>query len=175
MTTPAIAHPPATLEGWFALHQVFRIDRERVGRRNLDTMIKAAASTVGRGAAQGSRSKSKKQKPVAESSTGWSCVARVVGSIADIMVIHFRESLDAIGAAQDGFARTTLSPVLIPVYAFLSVTEAGLYHITAEIAREAQTRGGKVGDEAYARALEARSAAERASPHIARRLFPGLP
>ena len=91
------------------------------------------------------------------------------------MVIRFRDSLDAIGEAQENFARTPLSSALVPVYAFLSVTEAGLYHITADVAREAVARGGKVGDEAYMRALAERSDAERASPHIARRLYPELP
>jgi shikimate 5-dehydrogenase len=57
------------------------------------------------------------------------------------MVIHFRDSLDAIGAAQSMLARTTLARALDPVYAFLSVTEAGLYHISAELAREAEARG----------------------------------
>ena len=91
------------------------------------------------------------------------------------MVIHFRDSLDAIGEAQENFARTPLSSALVPVYAFLSVTEAGLYHITADVAREAVARGGKVGDEAYMRALAERSDAERASPHVVRRLYPELP
>ncbi len=100
---------------------------------------------------------------------------KLVGSTADLMVIHFRESLDGIEAAQDLLARTELARGLEPVYAFLSVTEAGLYHITAELARAAEARGGKVGDEEYERALSNRSAAERASAHVKRRLYPELP
>src|SRR3954463_2304633 len=142
MTTPAIAHPPATLEGWFALHQIFRIDRERVGQRKLDTMIEAAAAAVASDSAPASATKSKKQKIAPRRVQGWSAVVKVIGSTADIMVIHFRDSLDTIGVAQDQFARTALSGALIPVYAFLSVTEAGLYHITADVARDAESRGG---------------------------------
>jgi len=91
------------------------------------------------------------------------------------MVIHFRETLDAIGVAQSALARTALARVLDPVYAFLSVTEAGLYHISAELARETEARGGKVGDEAYVRSLSDRSQKERASAHVMRRLYPELP
>jgi chlorite dismutase len=91
------------------------------------------------------------------------------------MVIHFRDTLDAIGLAQSALAQTTLARSLDPVYAFLSVTEAGLYHITAELAREAEARGGKVGDEAYLRSLSDRSESERASAHVMRRLHPELP
>ncbi len=91
------------------------------------------------------------------------------------MVIHFRDSLDAIGAAQDGLARTELAKILEPTYAFLSVTEAGLYHITAELARAATARGGKVGDDEYKRTLDERAATERESAHVRKRLYPELP
>src|SRR4051794_12216491 len=105
MTTPAIAHPPATLEGWFALHQIFRIDRERAGQRNFDAMIRTAAARLSNGSTPSTRTKSKKQVSTATSTKGWSCIAKVIGSTSDIMVIHFRESLDSIGEAQGIFAR----------------------------------------------------------------------
>jgi peroxiredoxin len=175
MTTWEIAHPPATLEGWFALHQIFRIDRERAGQRKLDATIRAAAAELARNSTRTAPTKSKKQKSDAKTVKGWSCIAKVIGSTSDIMVIHFRESLDAIGDAQEQFARTALSGVVAPVYAFLSVAEAGLYHATADLAREALARGGSVGDEEYSHSLAARSAAERSSPHVARRLYPELP
>jgi len=144
MTTPLTAHPPATLEGWYALHQIFRIDRRRLAKRGLGAMLKSARRKAG-----------------TESTIGWSCFARVIGSTSDLMVIHFRDSLDAIGEAQDVLSRTALGEILDPIYSFLSITEAGLYHITAELARAAVARGGKVGDESYARALADRSEAER--------------
>jgi hydrogen peroxide-dependent heme synthase len=61
------------------------------------------------------------------------------------------------------------------VYTFLSVAEAGLYHASAQLAAEAESRGGAVGDAAYREAMDARVAAERASAHVRRRLFPPLP
>jgi hydrogen peroxide-dependent heme synthase len=174
MTTSVTAHPPATLEGWYALHQVFRINRERLAPRALDRLIKAAIAKLG-GEQTGSTASRPKRKRAAAPSAGWSCFVALIGSTSDLMVIHFRDSLDAIGAAQGALAGTTLARVLDPVYAFLSVAEAGLYHITAELAREAQARGGKVGDEAYARALSDRSESERASAHVRRRLYPEMP
>ena len=173
MTTPAIAHPPATLEGWYALHQIFRLNRRRLQPRELDRLIKAAKAKLGGVSARSASKSSRKAKP--ESAQGWSCFVSLIGSTSDLMVIHFRDTLDAIGAAQSALAETTLARALDPVYAFLSVTEAGLYHITAELAREAETRGGKVGDEAYLRSLSDRSERERVSPHVTRRLYPELP
>jgi chlorite dismutase len=174
MTTPPTAHPPATLEGWYVLHQIFRVDRRRLAKRGLGPMLKSARTTFDRRAGVGGVPRARR-KPATESTIGWSCIARVIGSTSDLMVIHFRDSLDAIGEAQDALSRTALGEILDPVYSFLSITEAGLYHITAELARDAVARGGKAGDEAYARALADRSEVERASAHIRRRLYPEIP
>ena len=174
MTTTATAHPPATLEGWYALHQIFRINRASLEPRQLDRMVRAATAQLSAGQTRSTASKSKRKR-ASKPAAGWSCFVALIGSTSDLMVVHFRDSLDAIGMAQGALARTTLARVLDPVYAFLSVTEAGLYHITAELAREAEARGGKVGDEAYARSLSDRSERERASAHVMRRLYPELP
>jgi hydrogen peroxide-dependent heme synthase len=174
MTTSALAHPPATLEGWYALHQIFRVNRGRLAPRDVDRLVKAAQAKLG-GAPIRSLASRSKRKTKREPAGGWSCFVSLVGSTSDLMVIHFRDTLDAIGEAQSALAQTSLARALDPVYAFLSVTEAGLYHITAELARESEARGGKVGDEAYLRSLSDRAESERASAHVRRRLYPELP
>jgi len=171
MTTQQIAHPPETIEGWFALHQIFRFRDLTLDADRLARMVKGAAAALEKDKTSGTKAETKKSGSVA----GWSCFARIIGSTADLMVIHFRDSLDAIGAAQDDLERSELAGMLEPTYAFLSVTEAGLYHISAELARAAESRGGKVGDEEYTRALDERANAESESEHIRRRLYPELP
>jgi chlorite dismutase len=163
MEPPPVAHPPETVEGWYVLHQVLRVDRAELrarafGRSDLETGVREAMRTV-----------------AAPAEGGWSGLFQVIGSSADVMVVHFRPTLDAIGTAQRRLARIQLFELSIPVYSFLSITEAGLYHVTAELAREAEARGGKVGDEEYARRLAERVEAERGSPHVQRRLFPQRP
>jgi hydrogen peroxide-dependent heme synthase len=150
------AHPPETLEGWYALHQVFSVDRHAL----------AGASSA--------RVEST-QTSLSTPGVGWSAAARLIGSKADVMVMHFRPSLDEIAEAQDAFRRLPIADALRPVYSFLSVTEAGLYHLTAQLAREATDRGGAVGDEVYTSELARRAADERNSPHVNRRLYPTLP
>lgn len=175
MTIPPIAHPPETLEGWYSLHQIFRFTGQRPDASRLARMAQSSASVLH--APPASR-KGAKKSAAAESRTppaGWSCFVRLIGSTSQLMAIHFRESLDAIGAAQDALSKTELGKVLEPAYAFLSVTEAGLYHITAELARVADARGGKVGDAEYVKALADRSTAERESQQVKRRLYPELP
>jgi chlorite dismutase len=171
MTTPATAHPPETLEGWFALHQVFRYRKPKFDSGRLSGLTKGVFTGADTRKKAGAKTRTKKLGPT----EGWSCFVRLVGSTADLMVIHFRDSLDAIGAAQDQLAGSELGGVIDPIYAFLSVTEAGLYHITAELARAAAARGGRVGDDEYARALADRAGAERDSAHVRKRLYPELP
>jgi chlorite dismutase len=89
--------------------------------------------------------------------------------------MHFRATLDALGEAQRATAQLPTFAGLRPTYSFLSVTEAGLYHLTAKLAREAAERGGAVGDDTYRAELERLIAAERDTAHIRRRLFPPLP
>ncbi len=168
MTTQPIAHPPETLEGWFALHQIFRLRRTKLDAGRLAKMVRAAVN--GRRPEKKSRAKGKATKT--ESGEGWSCYVRLIGSSADLMVIHFRDSLDSIAAAQDDLARSQLGGVLEPAYTFLSVAEAGLYHLTAELARAAAARGGNVGDDEYTRALAERAKTEKESAHVRRRLYP---
>ncbi len=149
-THSAIAHAPETLEGWYVLHQIFSVDA------NVSAPYVEPTHLPNAGA-------------------GWSAVARLIGSRAQVMAMHFRPSLDELGDAQREWARTPIASSLKLEYSFLSVTEAGLYHLTAQLARDAQMRGGKVGDETYVAELARRSAAERESAHVQRRLYPTIP
>src|SRR5688500_16708162 len=136
MTPPSIAHPPETLEGWFALHQIFHFKDRTLDAVRLTRMVAKAATALKPEKKSAAKTRTKKSG----SAAGWSCFARLIGSTADLMVIHFRDSLDAVGTAQDNLACSELAGMLQPAYAFLSVTEAGLYHFTAELARAAESR-----------------------------------
>src|SRR5258705_12483710 len=100
MTTPTIAHPPETLEGWYALHQILRFGKQKPDARRLARLVRAA------GDSPRSRTRRKTSGGKASASAGWSCFTRLIGSSSDLMVIHFRESLDAIGAAQQELEST---------------------------------------------------------------------
>lgn len=159
MTMSNAAHPPETLEGWYSLHQIYRIDRERA--EGLD----GAASGVFRATGEGE----------AERAEGWSEAVSLIGSSSDVMFVHFRPTLDGIGAVQRELARQPWMKWLIPTYSFLSITEAGLYHISAKLAKEAEERGGKVGDAEYVAAARARAETERSNAFIQKRLYPSRP
>jgi peroxiredoxin len=160
----AAAHPPETTEGWYVLHQVFALNRALL--RTTDTQTIHALRT---------RASDALNALCAPSGGGWSAVVPLVGSSADVMLVHFRPTLDDIGAAQRELRALALFDALTPVYSFLSVTEAGLYHASAQLAQEALARGGRVGDDVHRAAMDARVAHERANPHVQRRLFPQQP
>jgi chlorite dismutase len=158
MPDTVVAHPPRTLEGWYALHQLWRIPA--AARADIDARDRAAAAL---------------REIACPPDGGWTAAARVIGSTADLLVVHFRPTLDAIGDAQRRLAAEPYFDGLEPVYSFVSVTEAGLYHATADLARAAAARGGTVGDAEFERAMQEREAKELASAHVQRRLFPQLP
>ncbi len=106
---------------------------------------------------------------------GWSAVVPLAGSRADVMLVHFRSTLDDIAAAQREVASIALMDAFETVYTFLSVTEAGLYHASAQLAAEAEARGGAVGDALHRAAMAERVEQERASQHVQRRLYPTQP
>src|SRR5690606_29197734 len=65
---------------------------------------------------------------------GWSAPFRLINGGADLMVVHFRESLEALAEAELKLRTSAAGPLLSVDYEYLSVTEAGLYHATADAA-----------------------------------------
>jgi hydrogen peroxide-dependent heme synthase len=161
----AAGQAPETVEGWYALHQLFTVDHAAVGA--------LGASECDRQAAQFAATI--KRESGAAGEHGWSALAPLIGSRADLMVMHFRATLDDLGVVQRRLAGIPFSKYCHPAYTFLSITEAGLYAYTAKLAREAAERGGSAGDERYLADLKGKADAERASDHGRRRLYPLYP
>jgi len=165
MTVPAT--PPATVEGWYALHQIYRIipaafretpaEERAIQATSLAAALDELAAPVG---------------------GGWTVVAELTGSVADVMFVHFRPTLEALREAQRRLLAEPLLDRFEPVYSFLSITEAGLYQLTATVARERARAGVTASDAegpAAVDALATRVAAERETPFVTRRLYPPLP
>lgn len=149
---------PATLEGWYALHQMFSTDWARLRADGAHGLFAAAAERL-----FGDLS--------ATTGEGWSEPVRLVGAGgADWMFIHFRTSLDALAEVQQKVSSSPLAPYLTLTYEYLSVTEAGLYHATADAAKDAEP-----GTEAFRERIAEAQAAEAASAHVRSRLYPQVP
>lgn len=160
----APAHPPETTEGWYVFHQLLAWDRP--------AMRTLSAHARGELRSEATATLDRLATPA---EGGWTAVVPLIGSRADVMLVHFRPTLDDIGAAQRAVSAIPAFDHLRTVYSFLSVTEAGLYHASAQLAAEAAARGGRPGDAEYRSAMDARVSAERSSAHVQRRLYPPLP
>src|SRR5688500_2730673 len=133
---PDIAHPPETLEGWYSLHQIFQVDRAAVRALPADVLAQARQSVV--------HARAELANPI---EGGWSAPVVLIGSSADLMLVHFRPTLDSLRDAQHRLAPLRLMESLRVTASHLGVAEAAVYHITAELIREADARGGDVGGE----------------------------
>ncbi|HEX6910797.1 MAG TPA: hydrogen peroxide-dependent heme synthase [Longimicrobium sp.] len=153
---------PATLEGWYALHQVFSTDWPALrGLMRAHRMeVGEAARDLWTGLAPGGEG----------AEAGWSAAFRLVGGGGDWMFVHFRRTLEELADVQLRLRDSVLGELLRLEYDYLSVTEAGLYHATAQAAAEA-----KPGSDDFRARIDESKAAELASAHVRTRLFPQVP
>ena len=159
-----IAHPPVTLEGWYSLHQVFEVDRAAVRALPPDVLSQERDSVADALA-----------QLAAPIEGGWSVPIALIGSSADLMLVHFRPTLDSLRDAQHRLAHLRLMESVRVAASHLGVTEAAVYHVSAEMVREAEARGGSIDDDIARARLAERIEKERATEHIDRRLYPPLP
>ncbi len=151
--------PPATLEGWYVLHQVFSLDWAALRRLSDDDRTRLA-----------DEAKALLGELASPEGAGWSAAFQLVGGGADFMLIHFRETPDALAEASLRIRRSALGPLLRLEYDYTSVTEAGLYQATADAAAQA-----KPGSDEFRRIIDEQAAAERGSRHVQLRLYPQVP
>lgn len=152
--------PPATLEGWYSLHQAYTIDfaalqklagseRAALGEAARDLMAELAEAPEG---------------------DGWSASYRLVGGGADVLLVHFRPTLEALSEVDLRIKRSVLGPYLSLSYDYLAVTEAGLYYATSVVAKE-----HKAGSAEFQKEIAERAAEELSTPHVQTRLYPRPP
>lgn len=152
--------PPAVLDGWYVLHQLYRIDWPAIkavdgpeARRLLEGFGSLLAEWSG------------------EPEAGWSGAYRMVGGGVDLMLLHFRESLDELTDASHEMAMSDFADFLILDHEYLSVVELGMYGLTVEVASRIDT----ADPEAFHAAMDEALATEREKAFVRRRLYPRQP
>ena len=134
---------PETLEGWWLLHQMFRVSwPEWRSRPESERRDRAAEATQVLAGTDGGRD-------------GTTIPCTLLGHKGDLMLIHFRRSLDGLEAAQLAVARLGLAPFLAPTTSYVSVVELGMYEMTAQIHSRLGGRGLEPGSEPFASAFDA--------------------
>lgn len=149
--------PPATLEGWYVLHQSIEVDW--VGLKGVDP---AEAGEALRSFA------ALAEKWASRSEPGWSGVYRVAGGGIDFLILHFRDTFDRLIEAGHEMKLSDWGDHVLVREEYLSVVELGLYGPTLELARRVDPGDREAWDTALAEVL----ADERRKGYVRRRLEP---
>jgi hydrogen peroxide-dependent heme synthase len=153
---------PETLEGWSALHLMYRIDWARLGqasprdRQHMgEELVAAVASTV------------------SSPEEGATAFVQLLGHKGDMMILAFRRSFDELGRAQLALSRSKLHGYLTATTSYVSIVELGMYEMTAKIHRQLADRGLKHGSDEYTLAFDEEM--EKQRQRVVSRLFAPIP
>lgn len=164
MTSRPLPHssvlPPASLEGWYVLHQSIELDW--AGLKGADPAeARKALSSFAALAARWST----------ESEPGWSGVYHVAGGGIDFLVLHFRDTFDRLIEAVREMKLSAWGDHILVREEYVSVVELGLYSLTRDLSGRVDPGDSEAWDAALAGAL----AEERRKAYVRRRLEPRQP
>jgi chlorite dismutase len=152
---------PLTLDGTFILHQMFRIRWS--AWRGLGALDQK--NIVERATVMFTTMEQNKQEP-----TG---VFSLLGHKGDLMIVHFRRTLDELNHAELRVSHSKFHEFLEPMTSYLSVVELGLYEASVKLYTELTARGLEPGTAEWNREVEAELAKQREA--AAPRLWPEIP
>ena len=155
---------PLTLEGSALLHQFFRFkwkawratakaDRDRIAANAIQVLkgLERANSAA----------------PVR------SALFSQLGHKGDLILIHFRDSLETLNQVELDLAQTELYDYLTPVHSYVSVVELGLYESTRKTYEAAAAKGFEQHSPEWN--AEIAASLQRAAAAMAPRIFPSVP
>jgi chlorite dismutase len=159
-TPPAETSPvvPLTLEGSYVLHQMMRFRRTAFAAREASRRAEAVAE------AQAALSRLEQEGSAAYA---------MLGHKGDLLLLHFRRTLDELHQAQTRVASLALAEFLEPASSYVSVVELGLYESTARIHAMLAARGLEPGSVEWQRGVEEELARQRKAMEV--RLYPAVP
>jgi len=152
---------PFTLEGWSLLHQIFRVrwtEWKRLAADRRREVASEAARLLGE---------------MERRADGASGAVRLLGHKGDLMLIHFRPSLEDLDQVQLRLLQTSLADSLEPISSYVSVVELGLYEMTLKIHEELEGKGLKADSKEFQDAAQAEMARQR--ERMRERLHPEIP
>jgi chlorite dismutase len=158
---------PLTLEGSFLLHQFFRFDW-KAWRSCADGEREKIAAAGVAALNRLERAAPKETNPVAPIQTA---LFSQLGHKGDLILIHFRDSLEALNQVELDLAQTELYDFLELRHSYVSVVELGLYESTRKV-YEAASNLEQHSPEWRA---EIATTLARQSAAMAPRLFPAVP
>jgi chlorite dismutase len=155
---------PLTLEGAALLHQFFRFDWKawrscEDGERK--RIIADATAAL------------QKLERKTDGAPAQSALFSELGHKGDLILIHFRESFEALNQVELDLAQTELYDYLTPTHSYVSVVELGLYESSRKTYEAASAKGFAAHSPEWN--AEIAASIERGSAAMASRLFPAIP
>jgi len=165
-SSPVFPPVPLTLEGSFLLHQFFRFDW-KAWRSCTDAERKKIVAEATAALQRLERKDTKSDSPVQ------TALFSQLGHKGDLILVHFRDSLEALNQVELDLAQTKLYDFLDLRHSYVSIVELGLY----ESSRKTYEAATAKGFEAHTPEWNAEIAAslQRGSDAMAPRLFPTVP
>ncbi len=150
---------PLTIEGCSVLHQMMRVrwtQWRKLAAKEKQGIVREAAKVL---------------EPMEKASE--SAVYSLLGHKGDLLFVHFRDSFDALNAAELRLQNLRLADYLEPATSYVSVVELGLYESTVKLYRSLTERGIEPHSAEWNR--EAEELMQRQKQAMATRLFPKVP
>jgi hydrogen peroxide-dependent heme synthase len=157
----ALPATPLTLDGSYLLHQMFRL--RWTAWHALSTAEQA--SVLDQATAIFHGMEANKQEATA--------LFSMLGHKGDLMLVHFRQTLDSLNRAELELAHSKLLEFLEPTTSYLSVVELGLYEASVNLYAALTAKGQQPGTAEWNREVEAELAKQRQA--AAPRLWPEIP
>jgi len=154
---------PLTLEGASVLHQFFRFDWKAWRACAADERRCIAGEAVAALQALERDPQGKIQ----------SAIYSQLGHKGDLILVHFRDSLEALNQVELAVAQTPLYDFLTPTHSYVSVVELGLYESTRKTYEAAAAKGCEPHSPDWN--AEIQGALERGAQAMAPRLWPAIP
>jgi hydrogen peroxide-dependent heme synthase len=152
---------PLTVEGYSILHQMMKF-RWSAWDALTDAQRRASVQQATALLAK-----------MEQNSTGQSALYSLLGHKGDLMLVHFRESFDALNQAELELARLKLNDFWEPTTSYLSVIELGLYESTIKTYKALMDRGVEPHSDEWKREINDTLARQKEAMHP--RLFPAMP
>ena len=152
---------PLTLDGSHILHQMFRVRWpawRAVGTAVQKYVLGNADSVLA---------------TMAQNQQESTALFSLLGHKGDLMLVHFRRTLEALNQAELNIARSEIYEYLEPTTSYVSVVELGLYEASVKLFGELTAKGLRPGSGEWNAEVEAELAKQRQT--AAPRLWPEIP
>jgi hydrogen peroxide-dependent heme synthase len=159
--SPELYPVPLSVEGYCVLHQMMRF--RWAEWRKLDAVARKQIASEAAGYFGQAESKTQ----------GQSAVFSMVGEKGDLLLIHFRQSIEQLKQVELQIQSLKLGDYFEPASSFLSVVELGLYESSVKLFRSLAEKGIEPHSEQWKKEIEELLTRQREAMKV--RLLPEMP